>query len=198
MAGGSSARSDPIDTQTTVILVSLVVYKLLLISIGLWASRRVANDADFLLGGRNLGPWVAGLSYAASTSSAWVLLGFSGFVYSFGVAALWMVPGIWAGYVVMWAGFGPRIRQDAANEGWVTPTEFLCANTAPHAAARIAALATVLITFCFVFYIAAQFDAAATAFVTQFNMNGFASLLLGAGIILAYCLLGGFWAASRQ
>ena len=105
MAGGSSAWSDPIDTQTTVILVSLVVYKLLLISIGLWASRRVANDADFLLGGRNLGPWVAGLSYAASTSSAWVLLGFSGFVYSFGVAALWMVPGIWAGYVVMWAGF---------------------------------------------------------------------------------------------
>ena len=78
----------------------------------------------------------------------------------------------------------------------MTPTEFLCANTAPHAAARIAALATVLITFCFVFYIAAQFDAAATAFVTQFNMNGFASLLLGAGIILAYCLLGGFWAAS--
>ena len=65
----------------------------MLIGIGLWASRRVHNEADFLLAGRNLGPWVAGLSYAASTSSAWVLLGFTGFVFVNGVSALWMVPG---------------------------------------------------------------------------------------------------------
>lgn len=160
------------------------------------ASRRVHDDADFLLGGRNLGPWVAGLSYAASTSSAWVLLGFSGFVFSFGVAALWMVPGIWAGYVVMWAWFGPRIRAEAAANGWVTPTEFLAANTDTASAARIAVLATALIAFCFVFYIAAQFDAAATAFRTHFQMGDVSSLALGAGIILIYCLLGGFWAAS--
>lgn len=173
-----------------------MVYKLLLIGIGLWASRRVHDETDFLLGGRNLGPWVAGLSYAASTSSAWVLLGFSGFVYSFGVAALWMVPGIWAGYVVMWVWFGPRIRAEASDNQWVTPTEFLCANISPRAAYAVAVLATALIAFCFVFYIAAQFDAAATAFVANFGMGNLSSLLLGAGIILIYCLLGGFWAAS--
>ncbi|MFK8030635.1 MAG: sodium/proline symporter [Gammaproteobacteria bacterium] len=185
-----------INNQTTVILVSLVLYKLLLIGIGFWASRRVQTADDFLLGGRNLGPWVAGLSYAASTSSAWVLLGFSGFTFAYGVSALWMLPGIWGGYVVMWLWFGPRIRGESAARQYVTPTEFISANVDGPARAKIAALAAVLITFCFIFYIAAQFDAAANAFVANFNMNSTSSLLLGAGIILLYCLLGGFWAAS--
>lgn len=189
-------RANNIPEQTTVILISLIVYKVILIGIGLWASRRVRDEADFLLGGRNLGPWVAGLSYAASTSSAWVLLGFSGFVFSFGLSALWMLPGIWGGYIVMWVWFGPRIRAEASENGWVTPTEFLSAGIDDRSKARIAALASALIAFCFIFYIAAQFDAAATAFVTNFDMTTAESLLLGAGIILIYCLLGGFWAAS--
>ena len=193
---GFAAKAHDIPEQTTVILISLIVYKVILLGIGLWASRRVHDEADFLLGGRNLGPWVAGLSYAASTSSAWVLLGFSGFVFSFGLSALWMLPGIWGGYIVMWVWFGPRIRAEASENGWVTPTEFLSAGVDDQAKARIAALASVLIAFCFIFYIAAQFDAAATAFVTNFDMTTAESLLLGAGIILIYCLLGGFWAAS--
>lgn len=182
--------------QSDVILITLVLYKLTLLGIGVWSKSRVHDNTDFLLGGRNLGPWVAGLSYAASTSSAWVLLGFSGFVFSFGIAALWMVPGIWAGYVVMWLWFGPRIREESKANDWVTPTDFLCAKLDKRAAYRIAAVSAVLITFCFIFYIAAQFDAAATAFAVNFDTGHVTSLLLGAGIILVYCLLGGFWAAS--
>ena len=188
--------ADSILTHTTVILITLIAYKLILIGIGVWASRRVHSATDFLLGGRQLGPWVAGLSYAASTSSAWVLLGYSGFVYAFGLGALWMVPGIWSGYVIMWLCFGPRVREESARNGWVTPTEFISANLDRQAAARIAALAAALIGFCFIFYIAAQFAAAATAFTTNFAMGDAESLLLGAGIVLIYCLLGGFWAAS--
>ena len=46
------------------------------------------------------------------------------------------------------------------------------------------------------FYIAAQFDAAAAAFVSNFEMSKSGALVLGAAIILFYCWLGGFWAAS--
>ena len=172
------------------------MYKLILIGIGLWASRRVNNEADFLVGGRGLGAIVAGMSYAASTSSAWALLGFSGFVFSVGLSALWMLPGIWGGYVIMWVWFGPRIREESSRNKWVTPTEFLTANVDARAAKRIAALAALLIAFCFVFYIAAQFAAAAQAFVTNFQMNLSSSIVISASIILIYCLLGGFWAAS--
>jgi sodium/proline symporter len=183
-------------TQSQVILISLVAYKVTLIAIGVWASRRVHNESDFLLGGRNLGAWVAGLSYAASTSSAWVLLGFSGFVFSSGVSALWMLPGIWGGYVAVWLWFGPKLRQQASDNNWITPTEFLCANVDERSRRPIVILISMLILFCFMFYIAAQFDAAAAAFVSNFSMTKTSSLILGATIILAYCLLGGFWAAS--
>jgi len=87
---------------STVVLITLIAYKLVLVGVGLWASKRNSDETDFFLGGRGLGPFVAGMSYAASTSSAWVILGFSGFVYTIGLGALWMVPGIWAGYAVVW------------------------------------------------------------------------------------------------
>lgn len=183
-------------TQASIILLTLIAYKLILIGIGLWASRRVHDQTDFLLGGRNLGAWVAGLSYAASTSSAWVLLGFSGFVFTTGVAALWMLPGIWGGYIAVWLWFGPRLGRESREFGWVTSTDFLAANVERRHRARIAVLAAFMILFCFVFYIAAQFAAAANAFVSNFDMNFATSVLLGAGIIVVYCLLGGFWAAS--
>ena len=84
-----------------IILASLIFFKLILIGIGLWSNRFAKKDeSSFLIGGRSLGPWVAGLSYAATSSSAWVLLGFSGFVFSVGLSALWMLPGIWVGYII--------------------------------------------------------------------------------------------------
>lgn len=183
-------------SQSFVIAISLIAYKVVLLGIGLWASRRVHTTTDFLLGGRNLGPWVAGLSYAASTSSAWVLLGFSGFVFTQGVVALWMLPGIWGGYVVVWLWFGPRMRAESKERGWLTQTDFLAANVTTSSRRQIAVLSSAMILFCFVFYIAAQFAAAATAFTSNFDMTFNHAVLLGATIIVIYCLLGGFWAVS--
>lgn len=178
------------------VLITLIAYKLVLVGVGLWASRLNRTETDFLLGGRALGPWVAGLSYAASTSSAWVLLGFSGFVYAVGLSALWMVPGILGGYVVMWVWFGPRMRADSASENQMTLGDFMAARATGAGRTAILWAAALLVLFCFIFYIAAQFGAAAIAFESQFQLGRLESVLIGAGIILLYSLLGGFWAVS--
>ena len=72
--------------DTTVVLLTLILYKVVLLAVGWWASKRVSDDSDFFLAsggeGGGLGAWTAGLSYAASTSSAWVLLGFTGMVFT--------------------------------------------------------------------------------------------------------------------
>lgn len=179
-----------------IVLATLVAYKLVLIGVGLWASRLNRTEGDFFLASQGLGAWVAGLSYAASTSSAWVLLGFSGFVYVNGLSALWMVPGIWGGYVAVWLFFGRRLRAETAERGHVTPTDFLTAGLNDRARAAIGILASLFILFCFIFYIAAQFGAAAVAFETQFGLGMTESVLIGAAVVLAYSLLGGFWAVS--
>lgn len=180
----------------SVIIATLVVYQLALIAIGLWASRRSRSEDDFLLGGRGLGAWVAGLSYAASTSSAWVYLGFTGFVFVNGLVALWMVPGIWLGYAVVWLWFGPKLRAETEARGHVTLTDFLAAETPGRFRPWIAATAALLIVVCFVFYIAAQLQAAGAAFDTVLGLGRTQSVLVGASVILLYSLLGGFWAVS--
>lgn len=183
-------------SETAAVLATLIVYKLVLIGVGIWASNRNSTESDFFLGGRQLGAWVSGLSYAASTSSAWVLLGFSGFVYAVGVSALWMVPGIWAGYVAVWLWFGPRLRAETEARGHVTMSDFMAASASGGARRAIVLLSAVLILFCFIFYIAAQFGAAAVAFESQFGLGHVESILVGAAVILIYSLLGGFWAVS--
>src|SRR5690606_41052090 len=45
-------------------------------------------------------------------------------------------------------------------------------------------------------YVSAQFQGAGKAFAETFDMPFGPALLLGAGIVIFYTLLGGFWAAS--
>lgn len=182
--------------DSSVILATLIVYKLLLIGIGVWASRRAGSEGDFLIGGRGLGPWVAGLSYAATSSSAWVLLGFSGFVYSVGLSALWMLPGVWGGYVLVWVLLGRRLRREAAARNHVTFTDFLIADTNGVSRRLIALIASAMILFCFIFYIAAQLQAAGSAMNSFFGLDMAKAIVLGAGIVVLYSVLGGFWAVS--
>ncbi|MBI1392748.1 MAG: sodium/proline symporter [Alphaproteobacteria bacterium] len=173
----------------------LILYMLGLLGVGMWASRRAATQEDFLLGGRSLGPVVAGLAYAASTSSAWVLLGFTGFVATVGVSALWMVPGILAGYAAVWLWMGPFLQRTSRERGFLTALDFVAADTGT-AARPIKLIAAAMIVFCFSFYIAAQFQGAGAALAEAFPIDERTAVIVGAGIILLYTLLGGFWAVS--
>ena len=56
--------------KATIVAITLVAYKLILIGIGFWASSRNRNEEDFFLGGRALGPVVAAISYSSSASYA--------------------------------------------------------------------------------------------------------------------------------
>ena len=183
-------------STSAVILATLMAYKLALLGVGVWASRRVATEDDFFLAGkRGLGAWTAGLSYAASTSSAWVLLGFTGFVFTQGLVGLWLVPGIFGGYALTWLVMGPRLHAETRERGHLTVVDFLVADAGPWAR-RIGLLAAGLILFCFVFYISSQFQAAGNALSEAFALSATEAVLLGAGVIVLYCLLGGFVAAS--
>ena len=187
-------------SSTTIVLVTLIAYKIILLSVGFWASRRVKTDEDFFLAGHGegsgLGAWTAGLSYAASTSSAWVLLGFTGIVFSQGVVGLWLVPGIFGGYLMTWLVMGPKLNAETAAKGHITIIDFITADVDAKWRRKIGIICAAMILFCFVFYISSQFQAAGNALTEIFGLGLAESVLIGAAIIVAYCLLGGFWAAS--
>lgn len=183
-------------STTTVILITLIAYKVILLGIGFWASRRVKSEEDFFLAGQGLGAWTAGLSYAASTSSAWVLLGFTGIVFTKGVVGLWLVPGIFMGYCLTWLVMGPKLNAETSEAGHITIIDFIKNGLDTQWSRIVGIISALMILFCFVFYISSQFQAAGNALTEVFGINTTEAIIIGAAIIITYCLLGGFWAAS--
>ena len=84
------------------VIITIVIYNLVLIVVGLLTKNRNKTQDDFYLANRSLGPWVAALSASASSSSAWTLLGVSGAAYAWGLSAVWLIPGVLIGYYVSW------------------------------------------------------------------------------------------------
>ncbi|MFN2288287.1 MAG: sodium/proline symporter [Chromatocurvus sp.] len=183
------------DKQTVVVL-TLILYKLSLVGIGLWASRRTHSEDDFFLGGRGLGPWVAAVSYSSSASSAWTLLGMSGLAYVVGVSAIWVVLGSIVGMLVAWGWIAPRLMAYSRLHGQITLTDVLLHDTAGRWRTAIKWSASLIVIVSFVFYVAAQFQGAGNTFASTFDMPMRSSIVLGAAIIMVYTLLGGFWAVS--
>ncbi len=183
-------------SKTTIVIATLLAYKLLLIGIGIWASRRNQDEEDFFLGGRGLGPLVAAISYSSSASSAWTLLGLSGAAYVLGLRVVWIAMGSISGMLVAWYWIGPRLLRHSRREGQLTLTDFLAQDATGAQRRAIVITASVIVIFTYGFYVAAQFQGAGNTFASTFGLGLRDSILLGAAIILIDTLLGGFWAVS--
>lgn len=183
-------------SRTEAILATLITYKTVLILIGLWASRRTRNQTDFFLGGRRLGPTVAAISASASSSSAWTLLGVSGAAYLWGLSALWLFPATLLGFVINWFWVAPRLNALSHSSLAVTLSEVVAGNRRDPLFPLVIRVASMMVVFSFVFYIAAQFQAAGHAFSSSFGLARETSILIGVAVIVIYTLLGGFWAVS--
>jgi sodium/proline symporter len=179
-----------------VVLITLVVYNALLILIGFWAQRRVSSEQDFFLASRQLGPWVAAISYSASAASAWTLLGMSGLAYTIGLPAVWVALGAVLGCGFSWWVIAPRVMEASAQQQLLSATEFIALGTEGKQRKRIIMLVSLIILFCFVVYIASQFQGAGNTFASTFGLSSAQSIILGGTIIVIYTLLGGFWAVS--
>lgn len=183
-------------SKEVTILITLIIYIILLISLGYFGSRRTHNNTDFFLGGRTLGPFVAAMSYVASSASAWVMLGLSGLGYSVGVSALWIVPGLLLGHGFSWLWVAPRLQKFSHRHKLVTVTDLLIFEGSNRVKKNIRIFTAIIIIFCFMFYVAAQLQAAGGTFAVTFNMPLTYSILLGGLVIMTYTMLGGFWAVS--
>ena len=181
---------------STIVLVTLVLYKAMLIGVGYWASKRVNDEKDYFLGGRQLGPFVAALSYSASSSSAWSLLGMSGAAYMLGFSSIWIALGSITGAVVAWIYVAPRMVDFAHKNNTITIGDFLGHTLDSDWQRKIVKLSATVILISFAFYVAAQFQGAGTTFASTFNMSMESSIILGAFIIMLYTFMGGFWAVS--
>lgn len=182
--------------KATIVLITLILYKVLLVGIGFWASKRTKGGDDFFLGGRGLGPVVAALSYSSSAASAWVLLGLSGIAYTYGLSSIWLALGPIIAMLVTWFWIAPRLMTFSREHDHITLTEVISHKSKGPLRSATLWTSSIIIVFSYILYIAAQFQGAGNTFATTFDISMNNSIMLGAFIITLYTLLGGFWAVS--
>ncbi|MBL8727785.1 MAG: hypothetical protein JNM25_05100 [Planctomycetes bacterium] len=180
--------------RSTAILLALVSYFVALLGLGWIARARTHDAAGFYLGGRTLGPWVAALAANASSSSAWSLIGVSGFACKEGLAALWLLPGCLGGFLLNWIVVAPRLR--TATGTALTLTDYLAGPPGTPLRRPIATVASLLTLGCLAIYVASQMQAAGPAFLRALDTTPANGIVLGAVVVVAYTLLGGYLAVS--
>ncbi len=178
------------------VLTTLILYQVLMLGIGWWASKKNTDSEDYYLGGRKLGPVIAALSASASSSSAWSLLGVSGAAFAWGLPAIWLIPATISGFLINWYLIAPRLHEQSRENGALTLTEFIAGPMGDPARRTVMRLGATVILFSFTFYIAAQFQAAGTTFASVLGIEQDTAIMVGAAVVLLYVWLGGFWAAS--
>ena len=72
-------------------ILFIVLFFAATIYIGFYCRKKARNSSDFVLGGRNVGPWLSAFAYGTSYFSAVIFIGYAGsFGLKFGVAAFWI------------------------------------------------------------------------------------------------------------
>ena len=183
-------------SANVMIVIAIVLYLGMMVCIGVVTSKKNKNTDDFYLGGRKLGTLVTAMSAEASDMSSWLLMGLPGVALMTGLAeASWTAIGLAIGTYVNWLIVAKRLRLYTERVGAVTLPEFFTKRFGDkkHVLSMIAAI--IIIVF-FIPYAASGFAACGKLFSSLFGINYMTAMLFSAAVIVLYCTLGGFLAAS--
>ena len=178
------------------IILTIGLYLLGMLLIGVYYSKKTSNSSDFYLGGRTLGPLVTAMSAEASDMSSWLLMGLPGLAYLTGVAnAAWTGIGLAIGTYVNWLVVAKRIRTYSHHLDAITIPDFFSKRY--HDDKNIINfVSAVIIIIFFIPYTASGFAACGKLFSSLFGVDYFVAMIISAAVIVGYTTLGGFLAAS--
>lgn len=179
------------------LLITFIGYVVIIIGIAYLSTRLTANLSDYVLAGRRLSGPVTALAAGASDMSSWLLLAVPGGVYIFGLNQVWLPIGLIIGAYLNWRITAKRLRiyTEVANDALTIP-EFL-ANRFQEKKMAMRIVVSLAIVIFFSFYAAANLRSGALLIQTLFaDVQFVQALLIVAGVVVSYTILGGFIAVS--
>lgn len=177
-------------------LAAFLGYLVFIILIGIFTSRFSSSGvSEYFLAGRKLNLFVVALSAVVSGRSAWLLLGFTGMAYKMGAQAVWAAVGYITVEFFLFFFYARRLRRFSEAYNCITLPDFYAARFNDRNGSLRILLSVIMIVFL-VSYVSAQFVGGGKAFVSSFGLSANSGMLLTAGIVLIYTILGGFLAVS--
>ena len=178
--------------------IAFILYFALMLGIGIYffLRDRSKSDADYFLGGRQMGPWVTAMSAQASDMSGWLLMGFPGSILAFGMGKVWIGIGLAIGTAANWLIVAKRLRNfSKAADDSITLPQYLT-NRFATANPVLKVTCAIIFLISFTVYVASAFNAGTKVFVAVlpklFSGREMLAMAIFALIVLVYTFLGGF------
>ena len=177
------------------ITAGFLFFLLLFVIIGMLSYFKSKNSAeDYLIAGKSIAPWLAGLSAVATNNSGFMFIGMVGLTYTTGLASIWVMIGWIFGDLL---GNLLAVRQIRLASGQKSIHSFggLLANwhgTDYTWLRRLSGLLTVIFLGA---YAAAQLKAGDKATTVIFGWEQSSGIIIGAVIVLLYSYAGGLRAS---
>lgn len=152
------------------------------------------TSRDYLLASSNVKPWLVALSAIATNNSGYMFIGMIGFTYSYGLSSIWLMVGWIIGDFIMSFIVHKQLREATGRTHTQSYGGILAKwNDTEFTKLRILAG---LITVAFLgTYAAAQLSAGSKALYVLFDWPYETGAIVGAIIVVAYCVAGGIRAS---
>ncbi|HIZ21247.1 MAG TPA: sodium:solute symporter [Candidatus Blautia faecigallinarum] len=176
-------------------IVMLIIFFAIMIGVGLATRKHASSVNGFVLGGRNVGPWLTAFAYGTSYFSAVVFVGYAGqFGWKYGLASTWIgIGNAILGSLLAWVVLGRRTRIMTKHLHAATMPDFFGKRFGSNGL-RIAASA---IVFVFLIpYTASLYNGLSRLFGMSFHIPYAVCVILMATLTGVYVILGGYMATA--
>ena len=176
-------------------IIMLVVFFGSMIGIGIYCRKHATNVDGFVLGGRNVGPWLTAFAYGTSYFSAVVFVGYAGqFGWKYGLASTWSgIGNAVIGSLLAWAILGRRTRVMSQHLKSATMPQFF-EGRFDSKALKLAA--SVLIFIFLIPYTASLYNGLSRLFGMAFNIDYSICVIAMAILTAIYVIVGGYMATA--
>jgi SSS family solute:Na+ symporter len=168
--------------------VILGVYLLFMVLLGVLASRNLKSVEDFLVAGRNLNLPLTAASLMATWTGAAAITGYTAWIYEAGYSMVWIAVFTTTSLLLIALVLSKRLQR----LGLLTVCDIL----EIHYDRRTKTVGAVLIAVYCIGVVSGEFLGGAYILSAGLGYDFSLALLLTAGIVLSYCLLGGLWAVA--
>ena len=178
-----------------IIIAILAAYIVVAIIIGIYFHKKSGTISDFVLGGREVGPWITAFAYGTSYFSAVVFIGYAGrFGWTYGVSATWIGLGnAFIGSLMAWIILGRRTRVMTKHLESATMPEFF----ERRYLSKVIKVAAALVVFIFLIpYTASVYNGLSRLFEMTFQIPYEACVVGMAFVTAFYVITGGYKATA--
>ncbi len=176
-------------------IVMLIVFFAVMLGVGFYCRKHSTDVNGFVLGGRNVGPWLTAFAYGTSYFSAVVFVGYAGqFGWKYGIAATWAgIGNALLGSLLAWATLGRRTRVMTQHLGSATMPQFF----SERFSSKGLKLASSAIIFIFLIpYTASLYNGLSRLFAMAFDIDYSVCVIVMAALTCVYVIAGGYMATA--